>query len=222
MPWNTSGTFAVRLSVETLTANREILWPDFDGTIMVGAGIGSGVSILTLHRTDVTAEGGEVRFSRAADDGLAWAIDCFGSGSVATALRFIDVKLGSVPMFIDQSAQSVFTNKLAVSGTAVHSGFTQLGESSPSVKMKKLTGTTGASQSSDVTVAHGLTASKILDASLLVTDAAGSRVPPSYTKAVGYLYNFHIDTTNVVVRNFSAQSVNILSRSFTVLLTYEV
>lgn len=220
MPWNTSGTFAVRLSVETITANREILWPDLDGTIAVGAGIGSGVSLLTLHRVDMTAEGGELRFNRAADDGLAWAIDVFGSGSVATVMRFIDAKAGTVPMFIDQSSQSVFANKLAVSGTAIHSGYTYLGSAGPAIQMKKLTGTTGGVEGTAIAITHGLTRSKILGMQLLV-DTGTEDIPPGYVAVAGYEYHAFINTANVQLVNRTANSANILSKACKVLLTYE-
>lgn len=219
MPWNTSGTFAVRLSVETLTANREILWPDIDGTIAVGAGIGSGVSLLTLHRVDMTAEGGELRLNRAADDGLAWAIDCFGSGSVATAMRFIDAKAAAVRMFIDQSSGSVVMDKLAVSGTATHSGFTLLGESSPSIKCKKLTGTTAATEGGNAAVAHGLTYSKILGMQVLI-DTGTVKIPDNHGEA-GFNAKAYFDSTNFNLTNKAADSASILSKSFAVVVTYE-
>lgn len=219
MPWNTSGTFAVRLSVETLTANREILWPDVDGTVAIGAGIGSGVSVLTLHRTDQTAEGGQVTFNRAADDGNAWAIDVFGSGSVATALRFIDMKAATVPMFIDQSAQSVFVNKLAVSGTAVCAGYVQIGDTSPVVKLKKLTGTTAATEGGNATVAHGLTYAKLLGMQVLI-DTGAAKVPDNHGEA-GFNAKAYFDATNFNLTNKSADSASILSKSFAVVVTYE-
>lgn len=126
MPWNTSGTFAVRFSAAALTANREVLFPDASGVVVIGAAASGGASTITLHRQDILTEGGQLNFNRAAEDNLAWAIDVFGAGSTDTALRFIDAKLGSVPMYIAQSAQQVFINSLYVSGTAVVNGNLQV------------------------------------------------------------------------------------------------
>lgn len=232
MPWNTSGTFAVRLSVETLTANREILWPNFDGTVAVGAGIGSGVSTLTLHRIDTVNEGGELRFNRAAEDSLAWAIDVFGAGSVDTSLRFIDAKAGTVLMSINQSSRTVFVEKLdvsasatfrgtiSISGTAVHSGFTQLGEASPVLKIKRLSATTAATEGGVILAAHGLTRTKILGIQALV-ETTVSNIPPSYTIDPSFHYNVYLATADVVVVNQTANSSSILSRPIRIILTYE-
>lgn len=101
-------------------------------------------------------------------------------------------------------------------------GYTKLGDiNSPAIKMKKLTGTTGAAEGDSANVAHGLTTAKIISISCLVADGAGSYYPPGYTALAGYEYDVRFGGTNVVVTNHATNSENILSKAFTILITYE-
>lgn len=75
-------------------------------------GIGTTGPTTLLHvagvaqfgRQDSSAEGGEIRLTRANDDAAAWAIDVHGnSGSHANRLRFIDATSGAEKMTIDNN-----------------------------------------------------------------------------------------------------------------------
>jgi hypothetical protein len=101
------------------------------------------------------------------------------------------------------------------------SDYTALGESSPAIKMKKLTGTTGAAEGDSVTVAHGLTSTKIINAAAQVWFAAGSAVPHGYAHDAGFEFHVAFNGTDVYIRNHPTNSENILSKAFTVLITYE-
>jgi hypothetical protein len=101
------------------------------------------------------------------------------------------------------------------------SNYTALGESSPAIKMKKLTGTTGAAEGDSVTVAHGLTSTKIINAAAQVWFAAGSAVPHGYAHDAGFEFHVAFNGTDVYIRNHPTNSENILSKAFTVLITYE-
>ena len=46
-------------------------------------------------------------------------------------------------------------------------------------------------------------------------------LPPNYTFQVGYEYQYQISSTNIVVINTTTNSANILSKNFTILITYE-
>jgi hypothetical protein len=107
-----------------------------------------------------------------------------------------------------------------VTGAKTFSGFTALG-AGPAIKMKKLTGTTAAAEGADATVAHGLTGGKIISHTTLVSYAANSSVPPSYTWSPGVQYDILHDATNFIVRLSATNSGNILSKSFTILVIYE-
>ena len=100
-------------------------------------------------------------------------------------------------------------------------GFTMLGSNAPKVKMPKLTATTSAIQGNAVTVAHGLTAAKILAVDVLVETGIGVWMPPNYTVSPGFQFQFNVQTTSILVANVPAASANILSKPFKVLITYE-
>ena len=90
------------------------------------------------------------------------------------------------------------------------------------IKTKKLTGTTGATEDSVTTIAHGLAdISKIIGAQVLVTSSNSNRIPPVFTSVAEYEYDFYIDATNVRVALHATNSGNIKSGAITVLLTYE-
>ncbi len=89
-----------------------------------------------------------------------------------------------------------------------------------SIKIKKLTGTTGAVGAS-ATVAHGLDKSKIIDAQVLVSNNSGNKIPPNFTSVANHEFDFFIDTTNVYVYSIAGNSANIDGNPFTVLIIYE-
>ncbi len=100
-------------------------------------------------------------------------------------------------------------------------GYSQLGVSAPIIKMKKLTGTTGATEGSRVTVAHGLTGAKILAIDCLILWATNSKMGPGHIYDVGYNYSCYADNVNINVRLDATGSENVTSKAFTVLITYE-
>ena len=100
-------------------------------------------------------------------------------------------------------------------------GYTVLGDSGPSIKTKKLTGTTSNVQGGYSDISHGLTTAKIISVNVLVDSTTSLRVPPEYTANAGYQYSVHMESTIVRVTNSAANSVNILSAAITVLVVYE-
>ncbi len=107
-------------------------------------------------------------------------------------------------------------------GNATHNGFTKLGSSAPSIKVLKFIGTTNAAQGGTATIAHGLTNSKILSVTVLVEYATGNFVPHSYIRFNnGYQFDFYIENTNIGIVNHPTNSVNILSKPYKIMVTYE-
>jgi hypothetical protein len=102
------------------------------------------------------------------------------------------------------------------------SNYTVLG-AGPAIKMKKLTGTTDGAEGGITNVAHGLTQSKIISFQTLVTHSAApdGSVPAGYTRNAGYEFNESLYDGGVSIENSATNSENILSKSFTVLITYE-
>ena len=86
------------------------------------------------------------------------------------------------------------TTKLEVNG------FSKLGTDAPAIKMKKLTGTTSATQGVSTSIAHGVDASKILAVNVLVQYlTAGYDVPSSYNANPGYEFDYFVTPTDVIV-----------------------
>jgi hypothetical protein len=100
-------------------------------------------------------------------------------------------------------------------------GYTKLGSDAPAVKMKKLTGTTSSTQGTSVSLNHGLNANKILSISVLVDYSAGNCVPPSYTAAANYEYNYYLNGTAISIININGNSALVLGKPVRVLITYE-
>jgi len=106
--------------------------------------------------------------------------------------------------------------------TLTTSGGATIGTGAPSVKMKKFTGTTASTQGADLPLSHGLTASKILSWGVAVEFAGSSqKMPPNWTRDVGYEYFCYLGDTTFILTNKSGNSSNILSKPFTILITYE-
>jgi hypothetical protein len=118
-----------------------------------------------------------------------------------------------------KNAMTVFLN-----GNTDHNGFTRLGESSnaaPRIKMKKLTGISSNTQNTWVNIPHGLTRDKILGVTIVMKLPAYVDLPPAYTYNAGYEYHYQITNNDIVVINANGNSGNILSKNFTIVITYE-
>lgn len=100
-------------------------------------------------------------------------------------------------------------------------GYLKIGPTAPAIRQKKLTGTTSSTQGTSASVAHGLSSTKIIGCDVLVEFTTGSKVSNSWTAAAGYSFSITVDGTNVTVWNDSGNSANILSKPFSVLITYE-
>lgn len=107
------------------------------------------------------------------------------------------------------------------SGSLDVHGYTCLGDGAPAIKIKKLTGTTASSEGTATSIAHGITASKIISISGLVFYAASTAVPPGYTNTAGYEYYISATSSNIDVENHATNSENILSKALTITIIYE-
>ncbi|MCO6057291.1 hypothetical protein NG726_11480 [Pseudomonas sp. MOB-449] len=105
-------------------------------------------------------------------------------------------------------------------------GYTQLGDTAPAIKQKKLTGTTAAAESGSTVIAHGLTGSKILSVHVHVAySSVNTGMPPGMDAGkgvgAGYEYSWFFDATNVTIKLHPTNSENILSKGIIILITYE-
>ncbi|HEY0742524.1 MAG TPA: hypothetical protein VGD40_13710 [Chryseosolibacter sp.] len=107
------------------------------------------------------------------------------------------------------------------SGNLEVDGFTKSGSDAPSIKMKKLTGTTAAAEGNEVLIAHGLTVSKIISVSVIVEATATFHIHEAYTNNVEYQFNWYLTDTQIRIWNTAGNSGNILSKPVKILITYE-
>ena len=120
------------------------------------------------------------------------------------------------------AVQNGTTDKFTIlgDGKVNHVGFTVLGSGAPSIKMKKLTDTTGATENDQTDIAHGLTRAKIIGCQVLI-QGTSNNIPPAFTDTAELEYYFFISDTNVSVMLHPSNSGNLLSKAITVLITYE-
>jgi len=158
---------------------------------------------------------------------------------VVNYLNLIDVKIENIvqenvmmvlEIELEAPTESKFdspdgTKSLKITNTEIlNTGYTKLGSSSsPAIKMKKLTGTTPAVEGNSVTIAHGLTGSKILAVDVLVgySSNVNNGMPPGYIRATGYEYYSYHTSSGVVVFLSATNSERILSDTIRILITYE-
>lgn len=141
-------------------------------------------------------------------------------------LEFYELSGGGSRFIIQNSTGNVgigFDNpsdKLAVGGNVTVNGFTQLGSTSPRIKMLKFTGTTDADNSTSV--AHALTKSKILSVTVLINSSADETTGNYYTdhpNTVGNTeFRYYITSTDIVLQDVG---VILQGKPYKVLVTYE-
>lgn len=114
--------------------------------------------------------------------------------------------------------------KLQVNGNQYNSGFTKLGDAATGVKMKVLTGTTGSSEGDSVTVAHGLTSSKILFFSAIVSpsgDFSDAVTDRHYNAADDeYQFSSFVTGANAGILLHDTASFQILNKPFKFTIWY--
>lgn len=108
---------------------------------------------------------------------------------------------------------------IADGGTVNIPGYTVLGDSSPPIKMKKITGTAPA-VSGSTSVAHGIDVTKLISCNVQVTDTGGNRVPPNDSIYGNRTFMWRVDATNVTV-SLNASASLVAGQPFTALLIYE-
>ena len=107
-----------------------------------------------------------------------------------------------------------------ISGNGIIGGYTKLGSDAPSIKVKKLTGTTAATEGGIVTIFHGLDGSKILSISIMVNYIPTHWVGPD-TNLNGLRFTWVEGGGAVSITNIFGGSASILSKPIKILITYE-
>jgi hypothetical protein len=158
-------------------------------------------------------------------------IDTYGTGSIflnwfsGGGIIIGNGAAGFVAAFTNAGNLGIGNNtpdtKLVINGSS------RLGEESPKIKMKLITGTTGSSQdfgnvNTTVYANTGVPSGNILSVSVLVYSSyVDFVVPPKFTQA-GLEYNYGlVGGTTIKIENANLNSAYILSRPFTALVVYQ-
>lgn len=107
------------------------------------------------------------------------------------------------------------SDKLAVGGNVTVNGFSQLGSTSPRIKMLKFTGTTDLD--SKTSILHGLTATKIISVNSTILSGTFYYSPGS-TYAVGFQYNLVWNSTEI---QLDTVGTNLQGDTYVITVIYE-
>jgi hypothetical protein len=110
--------------------------------------------------------------------------------------------------------------------TITPAGYIKLGDnvaSTPSIRIKKLTTTTNATQGGFVTVAHGIAnPTKIISITVLVQYAgSGGWVANGFTTSAGYQFDYQYDGTDIYITTKAGNSASIVNQAVKIVITYE-
>jgi len=106
-------------------------------------------------------------------------------------------------------------------GDGFVNGFMGLGDLSPQIKIKKITGITGANQGDTSTVLHNLEGNKIISYTVKVIHTDHEGIGPEFSAINGYQFSVYHNGYNFNVINSNTNSNNILSKDFIIYVTYE-
>lgn len=204
MGWNGTNTYGVRVArakmAESLSATKHTMY---------------SADVLAVHNVNQSASLFLGSYYNSNQYGLKATYSIDGIGNIQP----IDIGY-------TYNGTTISAMKIQTSGNVELPKYTQLGESAPKIKLKKLTGTTPAAEGGTISVAHGLSSAKIIGIQVfvayggagtgMITGASGGSAPFGE-----YDYTAWFDATNVILGLHSTFSATILSKPFTVLITYE-
>ncbi len=208
-----------------LTASVALV-SDASGKVAVSA-----VSAVELGYLDGVTSAIQAQINSKQTDSMS--VGCFELGVYLTGARdtYIDFHSSATPTDWDARILSygggatnglaslvISAGSISIGGNTSFSGYTQLGESAPVIKMKKLTGTTSSSATGEAFVAHGLTGAKIIGIQAQLRQETNSGMPANMTAYADWNCGAWFDGTYIYVKN---SGVNCVSRTFIILITYE-
>lgn len=98
-----------------------------------------------------------------------------------------------------------------------HYSYTKLGTGAPGIQMKKITGTTNASSTTNVS--HGLDWTKILDVSVFINNNTNTvKYPPQENSGSTLEYRMFVNSSSIGLANVSS---GLQGNSYEILITYE-
>jgi len=141
-----------------------------------------------------------------------------GTTGASSLVYWVNSVNSSTPLILTGEGDAVIERNASVGG------FTSLGGSTaPKIKMKELSVTTSGTAGGVVSVNHGLTQSKILSVSILVSSIVGRDYPPSFESTIspGHQYFYYTTSGAIVIENSNGNHVNIAARPARILITYK-
>ena len=146
----------------------------------------------------------------------------FGNAEASHFFRVRDIGAGGASAFLIRGDGKVGIGTDTPAATLEVNGYTKLGSDAPSIRVKKLTGTTAATEGGILSIETGLDQSKILSITVMVSrETTAIWVPPSWLIANGYRFNWVLSGPVIYVTNVAGGSANILSKPIKILIIYE-
>lgn len=144
-----------------------------------------------------------------------------GTGHTNRSNAMVVYKNGNMDIngSVDVAANATIAGAAAITGNLDVGGFSQLGTGAPSIKMKKLTATSPAAQGGFTFVNHGVTPSKILSITALIT-VAQFQILPNHLQT-GFQYTLNVDGNNIAIGAVNGNSASILNMPVKILIVYE-
>jgi hypothetical protein len=187
--------------------------------------VGIGTATPT-SKLDVSGTGG-VRANVNSDSNAGFGLTLSNAPkwSVATVspgqFQIFNDAIGQNAVWIDPATNNVGIGSASPAAKLEVNGYTKLGSDAPSIKVKKLTGTTAATEGGEVLISHGLDSSKILSISVMVNPAGSTWYGPNFLVFNGYHFNWNLVGGQIDIYNAPGASANILSKPVKILITYE-
>jgi hypothetical protein len=170
---------------------------------------GSNIQILDGNRIQAYINGG-LNLTTYSGDPIKFTTNTSGGSSGGERMRILSS--GNVGIGTTTPAALLEVN-----------GYTKLGSDAPSIKVKKLTGTTASTEGGFVEIYLGVDQSKILSFSVMVlnTGVGYSHWYGPNTAGIGVNFFYYNGGQYLIVNNYPGDSAGILSKPIKILVTYE-
>ena len=156
-------------------------------------------------------------FGLSLNNQLKWSVATVNPGH----FQIFNQSLVSNALWIDNATNNVGIGSTSPAATLEVNGYTKLGSDAPSIRVKKLIGTTAATEGGEVSISHGLDASKILSISIMVNNAPDFWVGPEQTYPGTLHFTWQIRGGSIAILNVGGNSGAILSKPIKIFITYE-
>ena len=190
----------------------------FTGSVGIGTStLSSKLHVFGSPAVRITAEAtSNAGFGLMLNSQPKWSLATVSPGQ----FQIFNDAIGQNAVWIDPTNNNVGIGSSTPAAKLEVNGYTKLGSDAPSIRVLKLTGTTGATEGSQVTVGTGLLSAKVLSVSVLVNHSLNNWIP-ARSSISGSNYDWYLNDGAVYVINIFGSSAQILSKPIKVLIIYE-